>query len=177
MRPLATLVPLAILCALAVYWDLRFGKIPNVLNAAALLTGLLSGLFLRGWRGLLASAAGAAFGLAVLLLPFFLHMVGAGDVKFLAAAGSLVGWKVLWVSFLAGALMAGAVALVMLAREDHPLKRLKRRLVLLLSGVWREPLPGKGAATKGRAMPFALPLALGLLLVVPVTLCAGANVP
>lgn len=162
MRVLITLIPLAVFCALAVAADLRLGRIPNWLNAAGFVCGLAMSTATGGTKGLLCAFAGAALGLAILLFPFLLHMVGAGDVKFLAAAGAFTGWRLLWPSFLLGALLGGVISLAVLAFSGRSLQAFKQKLVLLLHGVWRaEPLGGPQAVL----LPYAVPLSIGLLLV------------
>jgi prepilin peptidase CpaA len=76
---------------LAAVIDLRTGRIPNVLTASVAAAGL--GLAAAGVTG--HSMAGAALGMAVgglLLLPgHVLGGTGAGDVKLMAALGTLLG--------------------------------------------------------------------------------------
>ena len=72
------------------FFDLRERRIPNFLVLPAAGIGLGLGAC-RGWAGLAASAAGLAVGFALLFVPYLLGVMGAGDVKFLAAIGSFVG--------------------------------------------------------------------------------------
>ena len=166
MVAVVSLCALVLFCAAAVYTDIRFGRIPNFLNGIGLASGLALSV-LRGGTGRLAgSLAGSLLGLSILLVPFLLHMVGGGDVKFLTAAGALVGWRVLWFSFLAGAALGGVIGiLLMLAHERSP-ARLRQRLVLLKAGIWRTPDSLKwpaGSEYREIRMPYALPLSLGLI--------------
>lgn len=168
MRGLAPLVILTVFCTCAVYFDLRFARIPNALNAVGLLFGPIARFATGGTSSLRESLAGALLGLVIMLGPFLLRMVGAGDVKFLAAAGSIVGWRLLPASFLAGAALGGAVGLVLLLRRDRGLAGLRRRLVLLdaagLRGGGASPRTfGSGLADF--AMPYAVPLSIGLIAV------------
>jgi prepilin peptidase CpaA len=101
---LVSLVPRLVLGALLVaacVTDVRARRIPNALVAAVL--GLaVARLAGAAWLGALgadasfaagpgAAALGAATGLAVLLPFHALGMMGAGDVKLLAAAGAWLG--------------------------------------------------------------------------------------
>lgn len=115
---------LATFCLSASAFDLRSGKIPNALN----LTGLLGGFLLSSLSGstkvILVSLGGALLGAAILIVPFLLRMVGGGDLKFLCAAGAIVGPATLWHSFLAGALFGGLGAIFVILKNRHPSERL-----------------------------------------------------
>lgn len=168
MTGVASLITIIIFCAAAVFTDVRTGKIPNILNAVGLAAGLLLGSLAGGKEGLAASVAGSLLGTSILLLPFLLHMVGGGDVKFLAASGAIVGWQVLWVSFLVGAALGGALGVLLLVARDRSLARLRERIVLLEAGVWRRPSclpPVKRVPGSQVRMPYAVPLSIGLVTV------------
>ena len=83
---------LLLLSGAALFFDLRTGRIPNIL----ILFGLLAACVLRtaafGTAGVLSFLAGAGFPFLVLFLLFRLGMMGAGDIKLLMAAGGLLGW-------------------------------------------------------------------------------------
>jgi prepilin peptidase CpaA len=99
--------------------DLKWRRIPNWLNGAALLTGFVANWWLAGTAGLLTAIAGAGLGFALLLPFYMLRGVGAGDVKLLAAIGALVGpHMVVWVA-LFGGLIGGAMSLVVLASSGR----------------------------------------------------------
>ncbi len=77
--------------AWAVREDLLTHRIPNRLVGSLLCAGLTLQFAFGGWTGLSQAALGVLTGLAV-LLPFHLTRgMGAGDVKLLAALGSLLG--------------------------------------------------------------------------------------
>lgn len=92
-------------------WDLKYRKVPNVLNLGI----LLAALAWHGSRGEAYSAAlGAAAGLAPLLVPYFLGGMGAGDVKFMTALGAAAAWPlaadlVLWAALSGGLLVLALV--------------------------------------------------------------------
>lgn len=160
MHGLSNLVPLSLFCAAAAACDMRLRRIPNLLN----LTGVTCGIFLwtacSGARGLRCSIAGAALGLGMLLVPFFLKMVGGGDVKFMAAAGSMIGWPLIWPAFVAGACLGGLFAVGSLAFKDRSLTGVRGEMVLLLSG----SISPRGSRI-GVRIPYAVPLSAGLLIV------------
>ena len=108
---------LALLAAsIGLLTDLRTRRIPNWLTASALIAGLLVNLFLGGPQGVLSALAGAGLGF-LLLIPFYaIRAMGAGDVKFLAALGALLGPQTLLVAAAAGAVVGGLMSVIILAR-------------------------------------------------------------
>lgn len=106
-----TLLLLAVALGLAAcVEDLRRRTIPNWLTAAGVVAGLACAAPL-GWRSLALAAAGAVAGF-LLLLP--LHLCGAmggGDVKLMAAFGTLLGPAGILIAALFGAIAGGIWAL------------------------------------------------------------------
>lgn len=94
--------------------DVRVRRIPNWLTAPAFVAGTaFSALTVR--NGLWLSLAGAACALAVYFPLYLLRGMGAGDVKLMAAVGSICGPSN-WLSvFIATALIAGVCALIAVA--------------------------------------------------------------
>jgi Flp pilus assembly protein protease CpaA len=91
--------------------DLRTGRIPNPLTAAAALTGLaLAGVGLTVLTLNLA-IAGGVLGFALMLPGRLFGATGGGDVKLMAALGTLLGPRHIVIAFLAGAIAGGALAL------------------------------------------------------------------
>lgn len=106
--------------------DALQGKIPNLATLALLLIGLWFNFRSGGFPGLALALAGLLTGLALLIIPYLLGGMGAGDVKALAALGALLGpGPVLQVFVIAG-LIGGAMALTHVALSDRPLARLGR---------------------------------------------------
>jgi len=106
---------LAVLAVLAGLFDLRTRRIPNWLCAAGILCGFASQIALFRWIGARDAALGAALALVIYIPLFALRAVGGGDVKLMAAVGSLAGPKSWIVIFLITALVGGLIALVMIA--------------------------------------------------------------
>ena len=100
-------IALAILALLAAGWDIKTRTIPNWLTVTAAVIGIALG-WQEGLKGL---------GLGLLLqLPFFvMGMIGGGDVKLMAAAGAIAGWKNLVMLFFLSTALQGIIALVVLA--------------------------------------------------------------
>lgn len=81
---------LTVVVIVAAWFDWRERRIPNALVFPAALMGLSLNAA-RGWDGLWFGGKGLLIGFALLLIPYLLHAMGAGDVKFLAAIGAFVG--------------------------------------------------------------------------------------
>jgi prepilin peptidase CpaA len=77
--------------AWAVREDLLAHRIPNRLTGSLFGVACMLQLALGGWSALCQAALGALVGLSVLLPLYLLRAMGAGDVKFLAALGALLG--------------------------------------------------------------------------------------
>src|SRR5271167_1494029 len=81
---------LAVAIAAAVM-DVQQHRIPNWLTYPAMLAGVLLRSYYFGWNGLLTGTAGCLLAGAIVFLFFIVRAMGAGDLKLLAALGSLVG--------------------------------------------------------------------------------------
>lgn len=75
----------------ALITDIRWMRIPNWISVSALATGLLVQGIMSGWRGLLFAACGAGVGFTLLLILYVMGAVGAGDVKLFAGIGAWTG--------------------------------------------------------------------------------------
>jgi prepilin peptidase CpaA len=100
-----------IAAALATGWDLKTGRIPNMITFPAMLLGLILNTYYSGWHGLGTSLAGLGLGILLLFIPFAVGGMGAGDVKLLAAVGALNGHLFTFRAFLYGAIAGGIMAL------------------------------------------------------------------
>jgi len=104
--------------------DLASRRIPNWITASLAAGGLVLNALAGGWGGLFASLAGMAAGLGLMLAPYALGVLGAGDAKLMAAAGAVLGPAGAFWSFLFASLAGGVYALaVLLARHREVLGR------------------------------------------------------
>ena len=142
---LTTLSFLWLFAAAAVYFDLRYRKVPNRLILCALSGGVIISA-VGGWSNLGYGLLGLIMGMLLLLPAFVLHMVGGGDVKTLAVIGLLVGPHLLWCSFLLGAAVGGMLALAILAARYLPRisssSGSKGRPLRSKAGAWTLPYAG-----------------------------------
>ncbi|HHW17283.1 MAG TPA: prepilin peptidase [Firmicutes bacterium] len=103
---------------LAAGWDIRTGRVPNAITFSALVLGFILNSYYLGAPGFIDAFTGALVGAMLLLIPFLLGGMGAGDVKILAAVGALNGARFTFSTFLYGAVVGGIIGLVLtLARR------------------------------------------------------------
>lgn len=90
MLPMMIII-LAVLLCIAIYTDLRWSRIPNWLTVPAMSLGIVLHTWMGGLDDALFSLSGLGVGMGLFLLPYACKAMGAGDVKLMAAIGSIVG--------------------------------------------------------------------------------------
>jgi prepilin peptidase CpaA len=167
MPPLA-IAGTASYAVLASWCDVRTRRIPNRLSGAALV-GALVVAETTGGIGLRAALTGLALGAAIMLPPFALGAVGGGDLKFTAVAGAWLGPRLGFQALLVGTALGLVVALASAAvagRAGEALSGAARLAWLLASSLSLiDALRGDDAASRLAPIPYALPLAGGVLVV------------
>jgi prepilin peptidase CpaA len=131
MSPLLSLFLVTSLIASAVA-DLRFAKIPNLITFPMMATGILYHTLVGGLDGFLYSLGGLALGVCLLLLPYMMGKMGAGDVKLMGATGSIIGLKGIFLAFLITSLAAGLYAGIVLAVNRRYLRGSLMRYGIML---------------------------------------------
>lgn len=109
------LIALAGILAVAVVNDLRSQRIPNRLTCPAMLAGLAWHAATGGLDGALFSLAGLGLGLGLMLVPYAVGVMGAGDAKLMAACGAWLGAAGVFQAFLLTSLAGGLYALAVLS--------------------------------------------------------------
>jgi prepilin peptidase CpaA len=149
----------------AVERDVHCQRIPNFLTFPTLAAALLYAGWTGGAQGALDALFGAGAGFALLLLPYSLGALGAGDVKAAMALGALFGARDVATLVLLAIGFGGVFALLRLAR-DGGLAELGRRWLHSLSTslitrrlVYFPPAPEAAAA---RGIPFAVAIAMAV---------------
>ncbi|RIK78180.1 MAG: prepilin peptidase [Planctomycetota bacterium] len=144
-------------------------KVPNWLTFPMIASGwIYSAAFspYAGWEGLFLSLIGTAVGLAVLLPPYAVGGMGAGDVKLMAGVGAWMWGTVTLYAFAVSALAGGLIAIGMVlwrgAWEKH-----KNQFWSIINEIITVKDPEKlaeiAAERKPRMflLPYGIPIAIG----------------
>jgi len=121
--------PFAIWCAaltvllvgVAVFTDLRWRRIPNILTFTAFFAALVIRVAFQGISGLGLALAGALVAPIVILLLHGGRGLGMGDVKLAAAIGAIVGPFLAVVTMLVTAVAGGILAIAMMVQPGGQL--------------------------------------------------------
>lgn len=102
--------------AIAALTDIRRFRVYNALTFPVAFGGLA---YHAAWGdGFLFALLGLATGLGILLIPYSLGAIGAGDVKYVAAMGAWLGAPAVLPILLIGCVAMGCYAAVVLARQS-----------------------------------------------------------
>jgi prepilin peptidase CpaA len=144
-------------------------KVPNWITYPMIFSGwIYSAAFspYAGWEGLWLSLIGTAVGLALLLPPYAVGGMGAGDVKLLAGVGAWMWGTNTLYAFAVTALVGGVIAIIMVlwagAWQKH-----KNQFWSILNEIATVKDPEKlseiAAERKPRMflLPYGIPIAIG----------------
>ena len=163
--------------AIAVWFDIRQRRIPNLVVLNGVVWGLVlqtlaqpgGGLFAFWWGGIgpWQALLGLGAGLALFMPLYLLRAVGAGDVKLLAMVGVWLGPQLLLNATLLILLAGGALAIVVMVASRSSRRVLTNVRVILttaLVGAQAGKLAALDApAPGGTRLPYALAIAVGTL--------------
>jgi prepilin peptidase CpaA len=155
---------------LASWIDYRQRRVPNWLNLALIVSGFTAQGAFHGWSGLGAGFLGMLTGFGLLIVPWMMHGMGAGDVKLLSAIGVWLGAELTLYSFALGAVFGGIAAAVMILSSGR-----LRMACANLGVIWTKCTnPGTMFSEFGSArsfgptsqlLPYGVPLTAGTLVV------------
>jgi len=123
--------------------DYRVQKIPNLITFPTVVVALLYHFFTNGTDGLIFGVLGLTTGIGLLIIPYILGGMGAGDAKLMGAVGAIIGGKSVFVSFLLTALVGGIYALIIILLNQKQFKGFfkKQLITLQLFILTREFIP------------------------------------
>lgn len=124
------LVIVLIICFIT---DLKQQRIYNKVIFPTLIAVLVLHLTASGFGGLRLSILGFAAGLAVLIIPYLLGGIGAGDVKLLALIGAIKGSSFVLNTALYMAVIGGIIALFIIVANGALTKVLKQIWIWIYS--------------------------------------------
>ena len=112
--------------------DFRTQKIPNLITFPSMIIALLYHFYINGINGLIFSALGLATGIGLLLIPYILGGMGAGDAKLMGAVGAILGTKSVFMAFLFSAIVGGLYAVILILLNQKQFKGFfKKQLITL----------------------------------------------
>ena len=152
--------------SLVVFEDVRRMRIPNAMTFPALALALVAAATTAGVPGLVAALLGAGFALLLLLGPYALGWLGAGDVKAMMVLGALFGAGPLFPLFVWMLGVGGVLALGFLTLRGELLNLLTRWLhsacmTLVTRRLHYFSAPHGSAAAAG--LPFGVAMAGGAI--------------
>ncbi len=150
--------------------DYKERRVPNWLNAAIAAAGFAAQAWFFGLEGLGAGALGLLVGFATLILPWLMHGMGAGDVKLMMAIGVWLGPWLTLVSFAAGAVIGGVIAVVMILSTGRLWQAYGNLATIAQKVSSRSTLFSDFGAAKSfgdssQLLPYGVPLTIGTLMV------------
>jgi prepilin peptidase CpaA len=140
--------------------DIRSRKILNIVTLPGIIMGVAYHTFTSGWSGLLYSGSGFLVGFSLLLIPYLLGGMGAGDVKLLAAIGSLKGAAFVFTCFLYTCAIGGIIALLILIVKKEFFVVFRR---LVFAAKFRS-LDGLDKNELHHAFPYGIAIVLGAII-------------
>lgn len=143
-------------------------KVPNWVTFPFILSGWLYSTVAFGWEGLGWSLLGTVVGLALLLAPYAIGGMGAGDVKLLAGVGAWIYSTHTMYAFCFTAVVGAILAIGMvLARRGW--KKHSAQFLVILNEILvirnAERLAAIAAERKPKMLllPYGIPIAIGTI--------------
>lgn len=145
-------------------------RVPNWLNASIAALGFMAQGWFFGWSGVAAGMLGLSVGFAALIVPWLMHGMGAGDVKLMMAIGVWLGPWLTFLSFCAGAIIGGVIAVAMILSTGR-LYQAYGNLATIChkvtnrSTIFTEFGSAKSFGETSQLLPYGVPLTIGTLIV------------
>jgi prepilin peptidase CpaA len=147
--------------------DLKTRRIPNYLTLSGVLGGVGFQLGYYGLPGFLDALAGLGLGFGLLLGPYLLGGMGAGDVKASAALGAWLGLGRAFALFVFTGLCGGLIVLAMFIWQRRLLAEVRAGGDFLLNWLLCRPFTSKSVPSAPRphtTLPYGVAMALGMVM-------------
>ncbi len=159
---------LAAVLILSAAIDYRCRKIPNLVTYPTMAVAIGYHSVTSGGHGVWVSLAGLATGIALLVLPYVLGGMGAGDAKLMGAVGAAIGPKAVCIAFLYSAVLGGIWALLMILvmrqRFAQVIERRWMEFKLWVLTRRYEPVPAPPDEASPPRLPYGVVIAMGTIL-------------
>ncbi len=145
-------------------------RVPNWLNASLMVIGFAVQAAFFGWAGVSTGFLGLLTGFGLLIIPWLMHGMGAGDVKLMAAIGVWLGPLMTLYSFALGAVIGGVAAVVMIMSTGR-LRMAYVNMSTILTKcsnsktMFTEFGAAKSFGVTSQLLPYGVPLTAGTLVI------------
>lgn len=151
--------------AAAAVWDIRKGKVPNILIAVGVGIACWFQLAESGMPGFWRFLGGSTLPLLLLAVLFYFRMLGAGDIKLFCVIGGFLGVKKLLSCMAVSFLMGAVISLILLIRR----RILRERLLYFFAYIGSfyrtgKCVPYRDGMEKRAEFCFTIPVFLSVLL-------------
>lgn len=126
-----TTAELAILLILSVVSDIKTHKIKNTITIPFAVLGVVTNTLQNGLPGLNASLLGMFAPVMLLFILYALKMLGAGDIKLLAATGAIIGIRYSISCIAYSFLFGGLIALILVLVRKNSYERFKHLITYM----------------------------------------------
>ncbi len=155
---------------LASWIDYTQRRVPNWLNLSLIIAGLGAQGVYFGWSGVATGLWGLLTGFGLLIVPWMMKGMGAGDVKLMAAIGVWLGPMLTFYSFTLGALIGGLAAAVMIVSTGRLRMACTNMGLILAKCSNRQTLfsdfgSAKSFGATSQLLPYGVPLTGGTLII------------
>jgi prepilin peptidase CpaA len=154
--------------SVSIFFDIKERRIPNWISIPGILIGLVLNSFL-GLAQLLQSCLGLAAGIGIMIVPFALGWLGAGDVKLFGLVGAVLG--IGWIPrvFFYTGLISGALALLTVCTRglDHGSFRqlwLDLKIAVISVGRVMPNSVSQRGGQKKKSIPWGVAIGLGAII-------------
>ena len=145
-------------------------RVPNWLNALLLGSGFaMQSLHPQG-GGWTMALGGALVGFGVLIVPWMVHGMGAGDVKLMAAIGAWFGPEMTLWAFVVGAMLGAVIAVIMIVSSGR-VRQARTNMTTIMVKMshpahWFTDFGGaKTFGDSSQLLPYGIPLTIGSIFV------------
>lgn len=149
---------LIIILLICVITDIKSRKIYNNVIYPGIILAFIIHAAVSGWDGFLHSFLGFLIGLGLLLIPYLMRGMGAGDVKLLALVGAFKGGAFVFQTFIFMALLGAVIALAIVLFRRGTVKPLLYKMSSAKSGV---KMTGFSKESLSATYPYGVAIAGG----------------